>query len=33
MLDYILIAICVTLVVLPPEWDPAFRLSRWVRKR
>lgn len=28
-MEYILIAICVILVILPPKWDPAIRLKEW----
>lgn len=29
MIGYILIAICVVLVLLPPRYDPAIRLKEW----
>lgn len=32
-LDWILIAACVVLVLLPPRWDPAIRLKEWLGRR
>lgn len=28
--DFVLIAACVVLVLLPPRWDPAIRLKEWL---
>ncbi len=30
---YVLIAICVLLVILPPRYDPAIRLKEWLERR
>lgn len=32
-MDYLLIAACVVLVLLPPRFDPAIRIKEWQIKR
>lgn len=32
-IEYVLIAICVILVLLPPKWDPAIRIKEWQIKK
>jgi hypothetical protein len=29
-LTYVLIAVCLVLVLLPPRYDPAIRLKEWM---
>jgi hypothetical protein len=30
--DWIMLAICITLVLLPMRWDPAIRLKGWTER-
>lgn len=33
VLEWIAVAACVVLVLLPPRWDPAIRLKEWNEAR
>jgi hypothetical protein len=32
-MTWLLIALCVGIVLLPPKYDPAIRLKEWTEKR
>jgi len=29
-MEYVLGAICIILIVLPPKWDPAIKIKEWL---